>query len=119
MVRGPFHRPGRRDQCREPWRWPQGGVRQLALGADEESSQSDRSVQAAGLRARGEGIFQARGQLARIVASFRGAKETSEPGISRFRVWSFGPSRNDGEINLACDIVRPETAAKTVIPGRE
>jgi hypothetical protein len=20
-----------------------------------------------------------------------------EPGISRFRVWSFGPSRNDGE----------------------
>src|SRR5882724_7269663 len=27
--------------------------------------------------------------------SFRGTSETSEPGISRFRVWSFGPSRND------------------------
>src|SRR5665213_1698061 len=27
--------------------------------------------------------------------SFRGASETSEPGIWRFRVWSFGPSRND------------------------
>jgi hypothetical protein len=27
--------------------------------------------------------------------SFRGAREASEPGISRFRVWSFGPSRND------------------------
>src|SRR3954453_5294869 len=24
-----------------------------------------------------------------------------EPGISRFRVWSFGPSRNDGGSNLA------------------
>src|SRR5579871_5020353 len=29
-------------------------------------------------------------------SSFRGASETSEPGISRFRVWSCGPSRNDG-----------------------
>jgi hypothetical protein len=28
--------------------------------------------------------------------SFRDASETSEPGIWRFRVWSFGPSRNDG-----------------------
>src|SRR5258708_16466000 len=63
MVRGPFHRPGRRDQCRERGRRPEGGVRQLALGADEESPQSDRSVQAAGLRARGAGICQARGQL--------------------------------------------------------
>src|SRR5258706_15447723 len=26
-----------------------------------------------------------------MVASFRGASETSEPGISRFRVWSFHP----------------------------
>ena len=31
--------------------------------------------------------------------SFRGASEASEPGISRFRVWSFGPSRNDGSFN--------------------
>ena len=38
-----------RDQRREPRRRPQGGVRQLALGADEESSRPDRSVQAAGL----------------------------------------------------------------------
>ena len=29
-------------------------------------------------------------------SSFRGASGASEPGISRFRVWSFGPSRNDG-----------------------
>jgi hypothetical protein len=28
------------------------------------------------------------------VTSFRGAPKR-EPGISRFRVWSFGPSRND------------------------
>jgi len=24
LVRGPFHRP-ERNQCREPWRWSQGG----------------------------------------------------------------------------------------------
>ena len=49
MVRGALHRQGRRDQCREPRRRPQGRVRRLALGADEESSRSDRPVQAAGL----------------------------------------------------------------------
>ena len=38
-----------RDQCRKPRRRPQGGVRQLALGADEEPSRPDRAVQAAGL----------------------------------------------------------------------
>ena len=38
-----------RDQRREPRRRPQGRIRQLALGADEESSRPDRSVQAAGL----------------------------------------------------------------------
>src|SRR5579872_1567436 len=32
---------------------------------------------------------------ATVSPSFRGASEASEPGISRFRVWSFGPSRND------------------------
>jgi hypothetical protein len=26
-----------------------------------------------------------------------GAMRSIEPGISRFRVWSFGPSRNDDE----------------------
>src|SRR6266700_2200084 len=40
---------GQRDQRRSPRRWPQGGVRQLALGADEESSRADRSLQAAGV----------------------------------------------------------------------
>jgi len=35
MVRGPVHRRGLRDQCRQPRRRPQGGIRQLALGADE------------------------------------------------------------------------------------
>ena len=29
-----------RDQCRQPRRRPQGGIRQLALGADEESSRT-------------------------------------------------------------------------------
>jgi hypothetical protein len=29
-----------------------------------------------------------------------GATRSDEPGISRFQVWSFGPSRNDGEIQL-------------------
>ena len=49
MVRGPLHRQGQRNQCREPRRRPQGGVRQLALGADEKSPELDRSVQAPGL----------------------------------------------------------------------
>jgi hypothetical protein len=31
---------------------------------------------------------------------FQGASETSEPGISRFRVWSFGPSRNDAACRM-------------------
>ncbi|QDW41565.1 hypothetical protein FFI89_033290 [Bradyrhizobium sp. KBS0727] len=26
---------------------------------------------------------------------------STEPGISRFRVWSFGPSRNDGSLCFA------------------
>ena len=40
MVCGALHRQGRRNQRREPRRRPQGGVRQLALGADEESSRT-------------------------------------------------------------------------------
>src|SRR4030081_2754355 len=31
---------------------------------------------------------------------FQGASETSEPGISRFRDWSFGPSRNDAACRM-------------------
>ena len=38
-----------RNQCRQPRRRPQGGIRQLALGADEEPSRPDRAVQAPGL----------------------------------------------------------------------
>ena len=49
MVRGALHRQGRRNQRREPRRRPQGRVHELALGADEESPEPDRSVQAAGL----------------------------------------------------------------------
>ena len=49
MVRGALHRQGRRNQRREPRRRPQGRIRELALGADEESPEPDRSVQAAGL----------------------------------------------------------------------
>jgi hypothetical protein len=31
-----------------------------------------------------------------------GAMRSIEPGISRFRVWSCGPSRNDGVWDLGC-----------------
>ncbi|MVT72064.1 hypothetical protein GPL20_02885 [Bradyrhizobium cajani] len=31
-----------------------------------------------------------------------GAMRSIEPGISRFRVWSFGPSRNDVRRDLQC-----------------
>ena len=58
---------------------PQAGIHRLALGADEEPSRADRSVQAPGLRARGEGIFQPRGRLrwqSFLPWSFRGAKRT-------------------------------------------
>src|SRR2546430_997224 len=34
------------------------------------------------------------------LSSFRGARQR-EPGISRFRVWSFGPSRNDAVAELS------------------
>ncbi len=44
------------------WR-PQPGISGLALGADGEAAGADHSVQAAGLRAGGEGIFQVRGQV--------------------------------------------------------
>jgi putative (di)nucleoside polyphosphate hydrolase len=40
---------GRAWKCREPRRRPQGGIRQVALGADEEPSRTDRAVQAPGL----------------------------------------------------------------------
>src|SRR5579872_2522516 len=43
----------------------------------------------------------------------RGASETSEPGISRFRVWSFGPSRNDKENQF---IVGIENSAPSLTP---
>ena len=49
MVRGSLHRRRHRDQRRQSRRRPQGRVRQLALGADEEPSEPDRAVQAAGL----------------------------------------------------------------------
>src|SRR6266567_4362328 len=42
--------------------------------------------------------------------SLRGASETSEPGTSRFRVWSFGPSRNDD-----CVVTSPSPAR--CLPG--
>src|SRR5436305_14948607 len=63
MVRGAVHRPRQRDQRPKPRRRPQGGIRQLALGADEKSSRPDRSVQAPDLRAGRERVFQARGWM--------------------------------------------------------
>jgi hypothetical protein len=33
-----------------------------------------------------------------------------EPGISRFRVWSFGPSRNDGARSIFADVNHPLAA---------
>ena len=43
-----------------PGRRPQAGIHRLALGADGESSRAGRAVQAAGLRAGGEGIREVR-----------------------------------------------------------
>ena len=47
--KGRYRGQRRRDQRHEPTGRPQGRIRQLALGADEESPEPDRSVQAAGL----------------------------------------------------------------------
>ena len=48
-YRGALYRQGRRNQRLESRRRTQGRIRELALGADEESPEPDRSVQAAGL----------------------------------------------------------------------
>src|ERR1700687_772021 len=62
-----------------------------------------------------------------------GVSETSEPGISRFRVWSFGPSRNDdkqlllqilgkkshaarpGDVGAGLVVARPLVAVEAVL----
>src|SRR5664279_6000970 len=41
-----------------------------------------------------------RGVAAATRSRHSGARRSLEPGISRFRVWSFGPSRNDGGGNV-------------------
>src|ERR1700754_422249 len=45
-----------------------------------------------------------------------GAMRSIEPGISRFRVWSFGPSRNDGE--RVCMTTITATAATATAKSR-
>jgi hypothetical protein len=42
------------------------------------------------------GILDRPPSRAMTVSGHSGAMRSIEPGISRFRVWSFGPSRNDG-----------------------
>jgi hypothetical protein len=51
-------------------------------------------------------------------SSFRGASKTSEPGISRFRVWSFGPSRNDQKAGLLRRL-RPLAQTLCVVAGND
>src|SRR6478736_1844842 len=59
--------------------------------ADERPIPRLEPVTTATLPVRSNGVFF-------TGASFRhsGTMRSIEPGISRFRVWSFGPSRNDG-----------------------
>ncbi len=38
------------------------------------------------------------GEPVDLLTRHSGATRSVEPGISRFRVWSFGPSRNDGNL---------------------
>src|SRR5260370_36849091 len=52
-----------------------------------------RMIEAAHRRAVDE---QAVGCHGLLLSRHSGAMQSIEPGISRFRVWSFGPSRNDG-----------------------
>ena len=49
-----------RDRHRASGRRPRAGIRRMALGADAEPSRPGRAVQAAGLRAGGEGIREVR-----------------------------------------------------------
>src|SRR5690349_19504273 len=44
-----------------------------------------------------------------------------EPGISRFRVWSFGPSRNDGENSERAhrEITQPQIGVAALFPDAE
>src|SRR5450759_4809107 len=44
-------------------------------------------------------VANARLLRAKCRSSHSGAMRSIEPGISRFRVWSFGPSRNDGALD--------------------
>ena len=41
-----------------------------------------------------------------VASVIPGRCDSIEPGISRFRVWSFGPSRNDNNDNYACCLTR-------------
>ncbi|WP_338700956.1 RidA family protein [Bradyrhizobium sp. 26S5] len=47
--------------------------------------------------------------------SFRGARETGEPGISRFRVWLYEPSRNDNHIYVPDMAAQVGTALKRIV----
>ena len=60
MVRAALHRRGQRDRHRASRRRAQAGIRRMALGADGEPARAGRAVQAQGLRAGGEGIFEVR-----------------------------------------------------------
>src|SRR4030095_376014 len=57
----------------------------------------------------------------REVSRHSGAMRSIEPGISRFRVWSFGPSRNDGgwiEAAMFDEDELPKKKSKAISPGK-
>ncbi len=64
-------------------------------GTEMRSGLAPRQIVRRQIRQVAAGSSRTTRQVLRASTSFRGASETSEPGISRFRVWSFGPSRND------------------------
>jgi hypothetical protein len=92
VVRAAVHRRRARDRHRPSGGRPRAGIRRVALGADAQSPQADRAVQAAGLRTGGEGIrkvCEAVRQSLRLVSrtSERAARaKIRDPGAAR-RVW--------------------------------
>jgi hypothetical protein len=54
-----------------------------------------------------------------IVAVIPGRVERREPGISRFRVWSFGPSRNDDVLKVSTAVrMRSDEILRRLLPRR-
>jgi hypothetical protein len=58
------------------------------------------------------GILDRPPSRAMTVSGHSGAMRSIEPGISRFRVWSFGPSRNDGVSLSVASLHKAESVAR-------